>query len=326
MKIDNFTIVDKILDEEYKNSTHRVLDTSIVSKPCNRYLWLMFHWALPTLSGLRILQKKHEDAAKKVVKQHLLKIGCEIEDKKTIELSNHIYGNHDGIITGVYAAEKTSHILIIDFVESSVFNLFKENTLQTVSYEKFVECQILMAAESLQRCLYLCINKDNSEYISERVKYDMKVAIPVMQRAISVIQEDVIPDGISFDSNSITCKECPAKEFCFETGKTKQVNCRTCAWSSPHENYFICKKHNSEIPIEHQDKVYDCHSINPELVPWIVESDLPKINANNDYTWSINYFICENVISNGEGFEKSSRLLIDDELEKIIDEIDNIPF
>lgn len=84
--------------------------------------------------------------------------------------------------------------------------------------------------------------------------------------------------------------------------KYLQINCRTCAHSTPTENSeWVCELHGGHaIPVEFQRQGCRAHVLHPDLVPWQLEGG-DGINAV--------YHINGASVTNGEGGTSSWEII-----------------
>jgi hypothetical protein len=130
--------------------------------------------------------------------------------------------------------------------------------------------QLYMHGTGIDRALYFSVCKDDDQIYTERVRYDAEAAKALVERGRRLTLCERMPEPLSTDPTWYQCRFCPAHSFCFDTKLTKEVNCRTCALSTPTEDSkWLCARYgNEEIPVSAQRTGCDGHVLHPDLVPW----------------------------------------------------------
>jgi hypothetical protein len=278
---------------------------------CDRWLWLKFHWAIQEQFSGRMLRlfrrgQREED----VVVNDLKSIGCVIENtgynQRSVYFGSHCKGSLDGVIKrGVPGARSTEHILEIKTHSDKSFKELEKNGVQKSKPMHYVQMQVYMYGSRIKRALYIAVNKNDDTYYTERVRLDREFAKKYVERAKRIALAPNIPEPMSTDPAWFECKFCPAHEFCFKNKNVTEVNCRTCAHSTPLENStWFCEKWKATIPDDAQYAGCDSHVFHPELVPsW----ELVKEKSTD---WAACYRINGQEVVNGESGYKSTELLL----------------
>jgi hypothetical protein len=112
-----------------------------------------------------------------------------------------------------------------------------------------------------------------------------------------------MPEPIAGASASwYLCKFCPSYDFCHISKTTKQVNCRTCAHSTPKDDgTWHCARWGDTIPTEAQYTGCNSHVLHPDLVPW-------KLTGSKG-DWSAVYEAEGRQIVNGDDGYHSSEIV-----------------
>ncbi|MDD2318311.1 MAG: hypothetical protein PHD57_13315, partial [Desulfobacterales bacterium] len=186
------------------------------------------------------------------------------------------------------------HILECKTHSLKSFNDLVKNGVQTSQPKHWSQMQIYMAGSGIDRALYFAVCKDNDGIYTERVRYDADAAQRMIERGKRITLADRMPPPISTDSTWYQCKFCPAHDFCHDHHMSKEINCRTCALSTPTpESTWTCARYgNAEIPFDAQ--LHGCagHVLHPDLVPW-------RIHDSDDEFTAI-YEIDGEMVRNGE--------------------------
>jgi hypothetical protein len=133
--------------------------------------------------------------------------------------------------------------------------------------------QLYMHGTGIERALYVAVCKDDDRLYSERVHYDADAAKALLERGRRLALAERMPDPISTDPTWWKCRFCPAHSFCHERQLTQEVNCRTCAHSTPTaDSQWACARWEADdIPVEHQRTGCHSHVLHPDLVPWPIK-------------------------------------------------------
>lgn len=251
------------------------LGASGIGKKCERELWYGFRKAFKNLFPgriLRLFRRGHHE--EHWVVQDLRSIGCVIsgalDDQMDLELAPHFGGSPDGVIhSGVPEAPKTPHVLEI---KTHSLKSFQDLQKQGVAKSKPVhvaQMQCYMHGLNIKRALYVAVCKNDDQLYIERIEYDKKMAEDLIEKAKRIIKADRIPDPISTDPSWWECKFCPARDLCHGKQPTDQINCRTCAHSTPEDDgRWHCAKWDNKIPRKTELVGCDSHVLHPDLVPW----------------------------------------------------------
>ena len=305
-------LIDKVYESKQEGPRPH-LGASLLGHECERWLWLSFRWAvIEAFPGrvLRLFQRGQEEE-KKIV-SWLTQIGCEVHstggEQSRVSFGAHVAGSIDGIIEkGVPEAPTKRHILECKTHSLKSFNDLVKNGVQTSQPKHWSQMQIYMAGSGIDRALYFAVCKDNDDIYTERVRYDADAAQRMIERGKRITLADRMPPPISADSTWYQCKFCAAHEFCHDHHISREINCRTCALSTPTpESTWTCARYgNAEIPFEAQREGCAGHVLHPDLVPW-------KIHDSDDEFTAI-YEIDGEMVRNGEadGNVIGSREIVD---------------
>lgn len=264
--------------EAKEQDTRSHLGASVIGHKCERFIWLSFRWAFKQeFPGriLRLFRRGHLE--EKTVYEDLRLIGCNVstinpETGKQWNFHNgHFGGSCDGIITnGLPEAPKTPHVLEIKTHSLKSFNDVQKLGVKQSKPQHWAQMQVYMAAFDVDRALYFAVCKDDDKIYTERVERDSAASMQLFGKAHRLTTSDRIPAPISADPSWFECKFCAAHNFCHESKLTKEVNCRTCAHSTPErDGRWACAHWDTEIPDAAAQRAgCDSHILHPDLVPW----------------------------------------------------------
>ena len=321
-------LIDKV-HERSQEGPRGHMGCSMLGHPCDRWLWLSFHWAVIERFPGRILRLfRRGQNEERLIVYDLRSIGMEVQftgaNQKRVDFGCHVGGSMDGIIvSGVPEAQKTKHVLEAKTHSLKSFNDLVKHGVEKSKPMHFIQMQTYMLGEGIDRALYVAVCKDDDRIYTERVKLNKEIAQKAVLRGHKIATDTRMPPPLSTDPSWFECKFCPAHEFCHKTKTTKEVNCRTCAHSTAEEDgTWSCEKYETTIPTE-QDQLNGCsaHVIHPDLVPWNYETD------NDTVIWLTQYGKIKNGVA-AEGVFESTEILANPEAcanpDKFIDEVRDI--
>jgi hypothetical protein len=224
-------------DAESGNRPH--LGASLIGHSCERYLWLTFRWVEDKkFDGrmLRLFQTGDREEARLVA--NLRRIGVQVHDKtpdgkqwEVWDLAGHFGGHMDGAALGLPEAPKTWHVLEFKTHNEKSFKELSKG-VRVAKPQHYAQMQVYMGLTGMDRAFYMAVNKNNDELYTERVEFDPVEFARLKARAERVINASEPPLKISEDPSWYVCKMCDFHEHCHGTA-APQVNCRTCAHSTP---------------------------------------------------------------------------------------------
>lgn len=281
------------------------MGASMLGHPCDRWLWLNFRWAVvEEFDGriLRLFRRGHNEEA--TIMADLEAIGVRvISTQGRVNFGAHVSGSVDGVLENVPEAPKTRHLAEFKTHSLKSFNDLRAKGVEASKPMHFIQMQVYMMGLGLARALYVAVCKDDDRLHIERIKYDEVVASKFVERGRRLALDDRLPPPISTDPSWYQCKFCPAHSFCHGTKLTKQINCRTCALSTPlSDSTWSCERHGPNVPEDWQRTGCDGHVLHPDLVPW------PRVGGSEG---AAHYKIGDRVVINGDDGYLSKELLAD---------------
>lgn len=260
---------------ESKKEDHREhLGASLIGHHCDRFLWLTFRWAAsPQFEGrvLRLFDTGKREEQR--VYQELRAIGVELhteENGKQITCrddTGHFGGSLDGIGLGFPEAPKTWAVLEIKTANAKAFAALKAKGVKAEKPQHYAQMQTYMGLMSLDRALYISVNKDTDDLHTEWVHFDKPAFSDYLHRATRTIKRASPASKISEDPSFWQCKTCDMYKLCHQQ-ELAEANCRTCCHSTPIDGgKWLCNEYAKELTAEDQRKGCDSHIFIPDLVP-----------------------------------------------------------
>ena len=273
--------IEALIDKHHEDNQGGArphMGASVLGHPCDRWLWLSFRMAVAEHFPGRILRlfRRGQTEEAQVVSD-LRAIGMSVQktgaNQSRVDFGCHVSGSIDGIIEhGVPEAPKTPHVLEIKTHGKKSFESLLKDGVEKSKPMHYVQMQMYMAGMKLDRALYVAVCKDDDRIYTERVKLDKAVANKGVERGHRLVKADRLPPPISTDPTWFECRFCAAHEFCHKTNLTKEVNCRTCTYSSANEDgTWSCLEYDVKLDFENQKAGCEAHVLHPDLVPWKVK-------------------------------------------------------
>jgi hypothetical protein len=250
------------------------LGASVIGHACDRYLWLSFRWAgAEAFDGrmLRLFEHGHHAEPRFVAELRMIgasvqEVGPDGQQLAVQACRGHFHGHMDGKATGLPEAPKTPHVLEFKTHNAKSFKALQDKGVKDAKPMHWAQMQVYMLLADLTRAMYLAENKDTAELYEERVHLDKPAAEALIARAQRIVDAAEPPLRLSEDPAWYECKFCPFHQQCHGT-EAPQVNCRTCAHSTPAEaGTWQCARYEQEIPLEFQRTGCEAHLFLPPLL------------------------------------------------------------
>ena len=262
--------------EKHQERPRPHMGASLLGHPCDRWLWLSFRWAVVEKFNGRMLRLfRRGQREEELIISDLRAVGMEVHstgaEQSRVDFGAHVSGSIDGIIEkGVPEAPAKRHVLECKTHSLKSFKALCDKGVQESKPQHWCQMQLYMAGTGIDRALYYAVCKDDDSIYTERVRYDAEAAKALVERGRRLTLCERMPEPLSTDSTWYQCRYCSAHSFCFESKLTKEINCRTCALSTPTEDSkWLCARYgNEEIPVDAQRTGCDGHVLHPDLVPW----------------------------------------------------------
>lgn len=259
------------------------LGASLIGDSCNRKLWYTFRWAKnPGFDGrmLRLFDRGHRD--EEWLASDLRKIGCTVHTVDPVtgkqfrlahfikHFGGHFDGSIDGAVLGVPEASATWHLFEAKTANGKRFRQLLKVGVQKWSPTYWAQLHVYMHVLGLDRALFMCVNKDDDDIYTERVKVDHEEAKRQIEKAGLVIFAAEPLSRISENPSWFECEFCTHVEHCqrFDIGGLER-NCRTCSFATPEpDGSWTCSLHRATLDIDAQRRGCEKHLFIPSMLPW----------------------------------------------------------
>lgn len=255
----------------------RRLGGSQIGAECERSIWYGFRWAYPPERFLgrmlRLFETGH--VYERRLLDELRRAGVSVcgDQDELSALGGHFVAKIDGRAVGVHDAPKAEHLVEIKTHNEKSFKLLVKGGVEKAKPQHYAQMQTYMHVFSLQRALYVAVNKNDDTLHVERVVYDIDAATRLMARAERIIRADRPPPKLHEDPTSKmawACAYCPSRGVCHD-GQFAPRPCRTCLHATAVIDGFggewSCARWSKTLDPDEQARGCDKHLFIPDLVP-----------------------------------------------------------
>jgi len=228
---------DPTLEEMYRKIENKprekrdYLGASLIGNPCARQIWYEYNgynaepFNADTLMNFEDGHRTEEltaDRLRMVDGIELKTIGLDGNQLGFSDMDGKFKGHYDGIITGLLQSPKAPHIWECKASGDKKFNEFQKikekfgekNTLKNWNENYYVQAQMYMHYEGLERH-YLTVAKAGGRgYDSVRTDYSLEFANRYIDRASKIINTTSPPPKIREEKDYYICRWCKFKEEC----------------------------------------------------------------------------------------------------------------
>jgi hypothetical protein len=203
---------------------------------CDRSIWLAFRRA--SAPEKINWQKRRIFERGEIEEERLLDllrlIGCEVSNQQTRVrgASGHLRGKIDGQALGLPEAPATMHVVECKSSKADKFRKLAKEGVQKAMPLHYATMQFYMHKRGLDRCLYMCTNKDDEAIHLERVRLDVDAAIRAEARIERIINMPEPPPRLCIKRDDFRGMFCRQAGVCWGE-EWPRVHCRTCIHSSP---------------------------------------------------------------------------------------------
>lgn len=226
---------------------------SNTGESCQRKIWYSFHWASSDIinqNANRVFDLGHlmED----YIIKDLVKKGFTVFDEQ-LEVTGS-YGHAKGHIDGKVMLPESTDVYLLEIKTSNAlaWNAIVKRGVAKEKPSHYMQMQAYMGKLDLDMALYICYNKNTSEYYTELVPFDKKLYPDIDRKFNSILMSETVPDKIG-DRDYFMCSWCHHKAVCHEDA-TPNVNCRTCDYVSIEmDGVWSCDKHSKILSNDDQN-------------------------------------------------------------------------
>lgn len=265
------------------------ISASQLGTDCDRQLWLNLRWASPLerIDGrkLRIFERGNIEEDRVIA--DLRRAGLDVQDvdpatgkQWRFEIAGGwLRGKADGIVTGVIEAPKARHVLEVKCIKAADWRAIKKHTLKVKKPEHWHQLHSGMAGLGIDRGIYVAVNADTQEILTERLHLDHEEALRQSARVGRAVDDHDMPLGLMGDVNTEKqaekrratppCRFCDHAALCFDRAFAER-SCRTCAHftfgDGPNGH---CERFDRPLRPSDQQDGKDCpaHLYLPSIVP-----------------------------------------------------------
>jgi len=237
--------------EDLSEELRGYLGMSSLGHPCMRKLWYGFRLCgsdLPqqTARMLRLFNRGHREEP--YVYERLLAAGIKVlpvnpatgKQFEYVGSYGHAKGHSDGLAYNIPDLPWRWVLLECKTHNDKNFTAVSNRGVKKAMATHYCQTQRYMERHRAQfpeydvtHTLYIGVNKNNDSWHTELIPYDAEAVDMLINREMSVIETDVVPDRLNSDPNFFTCRFCDYNPMC-HGGRDYPVHCRTC------KNVAVC--------------------------------------------------------------------------------------
>lgn len=252
---------------------------SALGRDCDRELFYSLRWTSPPEKPdgrhLRIFARGNIEEQRVI--DDLRSAGLDVLDRDpdtgkqwTFTLARGwLRGKADGKVSGVIEAPKADHVLEIKSLKAADFRAILKHGLLKAKPEHWHQLHAGMTGLGIARGLYVGVNKDTEEILTERLHLDGEVAARMEARVLRIVEANDVPSRISDKPDAFACRFCNHRETCHGEALPRR-NCRTCLHFTFREDGMgHCERFNEALRPKDQNDARQCpaHLYLPGLVP-----------------------------------------------------------
>lgn len=213
------------------------INASCLGTECDRALWYALRWATDEkpAPGLRLRIFERGEMEESRVIADLRRAGLDVlaENPDTgrqfrFELAGGLVrGKADGRCAGVIEAPKAEHVIEIKTLKAADWRAIRKHGLRKAKPEHWHQLHAGMAGLGVARGLYIGVNRDTEELLTERLHLDAEEAARQVARVESIAADHTGPQRINDAADAFPCRFCDHAPVC-HGGAMPLRNCRTC--------------------------------------------------------------------------------------------------
>lgn len=250
--------VDAAIEAENEEGYRSHLGASVIGNECLRYLFYHFRWMhKESYDGRMIRLFGVGHGLEQRVRYWLTQIGFEFIDNlptgeqvRFSDLLGHFGGSADGVFVAPRWGITEPTLLECKTSQTgSAFNDLNKKGMRVAKTLHYIQNSVYGKGFNLRNVLYVCEDKNDSDWYFELLPLDMQTAETAYKKAAFVIFEAKEPPSkISKKRNFYLCNMCKMQGVCFD-GVASDVNCRSCRNAEPIENgQWRCNHWGQVIP------------------------------------------------------------------------------
>lgn len=264
------TIYAAILKEEKQKFRLTRVGASGIGNECLRAVW--YDWRGYSQSEFdgrmyRLFRTGHLQEDRIVADLKLAGFEVWEKDETTGEqwtytdATGHFVAKLDGVIKGVFGAEKTPHTLEIKTHSKKSFDEVQKYGVLRAKPVHYDQMMSGMLMSGLRRALYVALCKDDERYYMERIVFDPERAEMLEKKICTIIGSALPPVRINEKDDFYGCKWCDSYGVC-KQGATPLRTCRSCERVEVKEDgIWACGLLNTVLTPDDQLKACEHYSV-----------------------------------------------------------------
>jgi hypothetical protein len=239
---------------------------------CDRAIWLAFRRAsvpeVITWQKRRIFERGNLEEERLLDLLRL--IGCEVSEQqaRVRGAGGHLRGKIDGQAIGLPEAPGKMHVVECKSSKAEKFRKLVKDGVQKAMPLHYSTMQFYMYKRGLDRCQYMCTNKDDEDIYLERVRLDMEAAIRAEARIERIINMPEPPSRLCTKRDDFRGMFCRQAAVCWGE-EMPRAHCRSCLHATPLMDGnagWDCARHSKPLSLAEQDAGCPAHLFVPKML------------------------------------------------------------
>lgn len=220
------------------------LGLSGIGNECHKAIWLDFRWTTRKRfppNVIRLFARGHMEEPRFV--EYLRSVGIRVQEVhpetgkqfKASRAFGHVGGSTDGFGFGF---EEFPNKWVLLEMKTHNLKSFTALVAKGVFVSKpvhYAQVQTYMREFKLTKCFYMAVCKNDDQLYTEWITLDEAYADEKLKLADDLALSDIAPERIALRSTDYRCKMCDHRKACWHLeGAEVDINCRTCAHSTPN--------------------------------------------------------------------------------------------
>lgn len=256
---------------------------------CDRAIWLAFRRAsVPEKIDWRkrrIFERGNIEEERLIGLLELAGFTVSDQQARVRGAGGHLRGKIDGQVIGLPEAAKTMHVVECKSSNAEKFRKLVKEKVQKAMPLHYATMQFYMHKRGLDRCLYICSNKDDEDIHTERVYLDVEAAMRAEARIERIIASPEPPSRLCTKRDDFRGMFCRQAAVCWGE-EMPRSHCRSCIHSTPLMDGnagWDCARWSKPLSLDEQDAGCPAHLYIPKMLAGMEQVDCSEEDETITY-------------------------------------------
>lgn len=214
--MDILKLIDEAIVKDSEKQHRPYVGASMIGHACLRYIFLNLigQEGLP-FSAKQLRTFEIGKQLEKMVLSYISKAGFKLRPSMynncQDDLIPYFKGTCDGILQ---LSDTTDCILELKTAKNSEYQKFVNNGLKAWNQQYYAQCHAYMGMKKINRCLFVVINKDTSDWAGEWIDFDEILYAELQSKAAYILNQTEVPPKINENPCYWICQNCKFKDYC----------------------------------------------------------------------------------------------------------------